>query len=198
MSRYTELEDVLEGYAIETPEGNDPAILKKWMSDYPEYAEDLLAFAGDRSRIRNLPDPVLLESEIKASMVRSREALKAVRGSYAGETTSIGSLTERAEERGLNKESFAKAVGLSLSLIMYFEKRRLVAASIPDRLIKKTAEVLRSTKEAVEEYLHRPPVAGAASYKAESRPEDAPLKDFADAVKEDRDLTEDEKRSLLE
>lgn len=198
MSRYTELEDVLEGYAIETPEGNDPAVLRKWMADYPEFADDLLAFAGDRSRVRNLPDPVLTETEIKTSMVRSREALKAVRGSYAGEATSIGSLMDRAKEHGLNKESFAKAVGLSLSLIVYFEKRRLIAASIPDRVIKKTAEVLRSTKEAVEEYLHRPPVAGTANFKAETRPKAPQQKEFAEAVKEDLDLTDEEKRSLLE
>jgi len=198
MSSYTELEDVLEGYAVETPEGNDPAILKKWMQKHPEFAEDLLAFAADRSRVDHLPDPILTEGEIKEAMNRGRIALSAFRNQSVKQPAVLRSLTERAKERGLTRESFAGAVGLSLSLIMYFEKRRLKAATIPDWIIKKTAEVLRETKEAVEEYLHRPPVAGAASYKAETRPEEVPLKEFAEAVAEDLELTEEEKRSLLE
>lgn len=198
MNKYPELEDVLEGYAVETPDGNDAAILKKWMKTHPQFAQDLLAFAAERTRVQHMPDPVLTEGEIKTAMARGRAALDAFRESPAKKKVSIHSLTDLAKEHGLNKESFAKAVGLSLSLIMYFEKRRLRAASIPDKVIERVAETLKATKEAVEEYLHREPSAGALSYKAESRPEEMPAKEFSEAVKEDRELTDEEKRSLLE
>jgi hypothetical protein len=198
MSKDLKLEDVLEGYAVDTPDGNDPATLRKWVTDHPEFADELLEFAAMRSRVMHMPDPVMSATEIEASMSRGRAALAMFRDTSKKKPVSIRSLTELASQHGLNKQGFAKAVGMSLSLIMYMEKRRLIAASVPDRIIKKTAEVLRTTKESVAEFLHGTPAAGSLSYKAESRPEEMQQKDFAEAVAEDQTLSDEQKRSLLE
>ncbi len=198
MNREALLQSVLESYAAETPEGNDMAILKRWMTSHPEFAGELMEFAADRAEMEYLPDPEISPEDSTRFREHGLKLFNELFPASKKKSVSIHSLTALAKERGLNKESFAKAVGLSLSLIMYMEKRRLKAASIPDKIIKKTAEVLRSTKESVDEYLHGQPVAGALNYKADTRPEDKPQKEFADAVREDQTLSDEEKRSLLE
>jgi hypothetical protein len=198
MNREALLQSVLESYAAETPEGNDMAILKRWMVKHPEFADELIEFAADRAEMEFLPDPEITPEESARFREHGLKLFNDLRPASKKKSVSIHSLTELASQHGLNKQAFAKAVGMSLSLIMYMEKRRLKAASIPDKIIRKTADVLKATKESVEEYLHRAPAAGALSYKAESRPEDVPQKDFAEAVAEDQELTEEQKRTLLE
>lgn len=198
MNKDVKLEDVLEGYAMDCPEGNDPQILRKWISEHPQFADDLRAFAADRSRIRHLPDPVLSDGEIAAAMRRGRAALHQVRQETAANAASINSLTKLAKDLGMKKGEFAKSVGLSLSLLMQLETRQVRPSTVPAKVVDRIARKLESAADAVRQFLELPQLAGEGNFKAESRPEGSPQEDFAEAVRKDRVLSDQEKRDLLE
>ena len=186
------LSDVLEGYAIETPEGNDQVTLQRWMERYPRFADDLMDFAAARAFIRNADDRPLVEEERYAEI-----GLNVLRKVMRGEADTIASLTASAEAKGWRKPDFAKRLGLSMSLLMYLEKRRVRFATVPRGIIAKFAELLETSEQAIAAYLSQPPLAGEASFKTKTRPEEEQQKDFAEAVREDQSLSTSEKRDLL-
>ncbi|MBS1796678.1 MAG: hypothetical protein JSS81_22800 [Acidobacteria bacterium] len=193
------LADVLEGYAMATPEGNNPAVLQKWTTAYPQFAGDLTDFAAARAVLEHSPAE-LTEAEETRYRELGLKNLRAALRNAAAESAPLASLTERAKEKGLNKAKLAAAVGVSLSLLMYLEKKRLDFASIPKMLVEKIAGVLDTAEETVSAYLAKGPdaLAEASFYKTATRPEEIKPKTFADAVREDQILSTEEKRKLLE
>jgi hypothetical protein len=82
---------------------------------------------------------------------------------------------------------------------MYLEKKRLEYSSIPQAIIKKISDVLETGEEIVSSYLAQTPdMAGEASFKTATRPEEVTLKSFAEAVREDQMLSAEEKKKLLD
>lgn len=194
MNKDLALQEILEGYAMETPGGNDPSVLRRWIEVHPEHADALMAFAADRALVESGTDD-LTEEETAAARRRGHAALESF---FSKEkSAAITSLTGMAEERGLNKQAFAQAVGMTISLIVLFEKRRVKAASVPRKVLERVASTVDTTAEAVRAYLERPQIAPSASYKAEERPEEQPQQDFAEAVRGDTGLTEEQKAELI-
>ena len=196
------LVDVLEEYAMATPEGNNRQILNSMIEKYPQFDADLIDFAAARAVIKFAP-----ETEISASEeMRYRESgvknLHQVLGAYNSAVSGqhiLSSLMDAAKEKGLNKKTFAGALGLSVSLVMYLEKRRLEFASIPESIIAKLAQVLETAEDAISSYLSHPPdLATGASFKTSTRPEELKPKSFSEAVREDQTLTPEDKRKLLD
>lgn len=187
------LTDVLEGYAAATPAGNDNRILREWIANYPAFAAELADFAAARAIVRHLPEEDLSADE----ELRLRElAARRLRGAPA--RNSIDSLTRLAEAKGLNKPKFAAALGLSTSLLMYLEKRRLEFATIPKAIIGRISGILGTGEESVAAFLARgPEPVPQASYKAALMPEEATARSFSDAVRGDQILTPEQKKELL-
>ena len=186
------LTEVLEGYAIDTPVGNDQATLRRWMERYPEFADELMDFAAARAYVRNVGDEPLADEKRFAEI--GADVLREVLGRDAA---GIKSLTAAGEAKGWKKPEFAKKLGLSISLLMYLEKRRVRFATIPKGIVAKISELLETSEQAVAAYLSQPPLAGEASFKTKTRPEEERQKDFADAVREDQSLSANEKQALL-
>ena len=187
------LTEVLEGYAIDTPEGNDQETLRRWMERHPEFAEELMDFAAARAYVRNVDEGPLPDEERYAAI--GLNVLKSVLGT---EVTALNSLTEVAEAKGWKKPEFARKLGLSMSLLMYLEKRRVTIATVPKAIVAKIAELLETSEREIGAYLLQPPsMAGEASFKSQTRPEEERQKDFADAVREDQSLSPGEKQDLL-
>jgi transcriptional regulator with XRE-family HTH domain len=192
------LTEILEGYAFETPAGNDQKILQKWMERYPFFAEDLMDFAAARAVAKFSPEPEISAEEEARYREKALRNLRAFLGKSTHQSA-LESLTDKAKEKGMNRAKFAAALGLSVSLVQYLEKRRLDFASIPKAVIKKIADALETSEELVAGYLNRPPVSAVnASFKAQERPEEMKPKSFADAVREDQTLSSEEKQKLLE
>ncbi len=192
------LDDVLEGYAVETPDGNDLEILKKWMSKYPDAADDLMEFASMRAEIKHAPEPKISDEDTSRYKAKGLEMLGQFINASKKKSDTISSLNALAEAQGMDKKAFAAVLGVSISLLTYLEKRRLQAASIPRQLVVKIAESVKTTEESVAAYLSGgPSLSTQTSFKAETRPETAEEKDFADAVNEDPGLTAEQKQALL-
>jgi transcriptional regulator with XRE-family HTH domain len=200
MTKETNLQAVLEEYALAAGDNNNLQILKQMSEKYPEYAEDLQDFAAARAVIKYAPEPELSASEEARYSEIGLQNLRTVLSELnSAPHTALESLTDAAKGKGMNRSKFAAALGLSVSLVQYLEKRRLEFSSIPTAVIAKVAEVLETGEELVANYLSQSPISAAnASYKAESRPEELAPKSFTEAVREDQQLSEVEKQKLLE
>lgn len=194
------LTDVLEEYAIAASTENDQQILKQMIADYPQFAEELKDFAAARAVVKFAPEPEISAEESARYEAIGLQSLRAVLNeNRSKQNTVLQSLTEAAKAKGMNRSKFAAAIGLSVSLVQYLEKRRLDFVSIPQTVISKVAKVLETGEELVKDYLNQPPsLATNASFKATERPEELQPKSFADAVREDQQLSPEEKRKLLD
>jgi len=195
MSSQLPLNEILEGYAMATPEGNDPGVLREWISRYPEAEGDLLAFASERAAIRSGREKFGEEDKVSARL-RGREAVDSVLSDIS-EPPAIVSLFRRAEDRGLGKQEFANTLGMTVSLVMLLEKRRVIADTVPARVVGAIASAIGSTMDEVFAYLRLPRPATSAAFKAEERPREIPRQDFREAVMTDPGLAEEQKRILL-
>ncbi len=193
------LADVLEEYALNTGAENDQSILRRLMEKYPQFAEDLMDFAAARAVVRYAPDAEISADDEAKYKEFGLNNLRRVLSRTNKKSAVMASLTDAAKAKGLNKLKFADALGVSLSLVMYLENKRLEFASIPKAIIKKIAEVLETGENAVAEFLDQMPNAAAgASYKTDTRPEEIKPKNFAEAVREDQQLSAEQKRKLLD
>ena len=196
------LDEVLEEYAAATPAGNDLKILQSAVETHPEYADELADFAAARAVVKHAPEEELSVEEeqrfAEAGLKNMRMVLSGLSESRAT-ADALNSLVDAAKAKGLNRKSFAAAIGLSTSLIMYLEKRRLDFASVPKTIVAKIARVLDIGEEFVSSYLNQPSdLTTNMSFKTNTRAEDLPQKNFSDAVREDQQLSAEEKRKLLE
>jgi transcriptional regulator with XRE-family HTH domain len=156
-------------------------------------------FAAARAVVRFSPEIELDFAEETKYREFGLKTLRAVLNEKVAPQTSLQSLTDAAKAKGMNKKGFAAALGLSVSLVQYLEKRRLAFASIPRNVIAKVAEILETSEETVSAYLNQQPdYAAQASFKTDTRAEEMPPKDFSEAVREDQTLSAEEKRKLLE
>lgn len=200
MTTETKLQEILEEYALAAGSRNDKQILQKMTQKYPEFAADLQDFAAARAVLNYAPEPDMSASDEKRFGEIGRENLRTVLSELnSAPKPALESLTDAAKAKGMNRAKFAHALGLSVSLVQYLEKRRLEFASIPKIVISKVAEVLETGEESVANYLNQSPIIAAnASFKTNTRPEEPQPKDFSDAVREDQQLSSDEKTKLLE
>lgn len=191
------LSEILEEYAAATPVGNNHQILRRMTEQYPQFAEDLRDFAAARSVLRYAPEAEFSAEEESRYQKIGLQNLRSILN--ASPQTIVESLLEAAKAKNLNRSKFAAALGLSVSLVQYLEKRRLEFASIPPKIIARIAEVLETSEELIAKYLNQPPIAATnASFKTMNRPAEVKPKSFAEAVREDQQLSPEEKRKLLE
>ncbi len=196
-SQNNDVADVLESYAIAASGRNDFNILKEWVERYPQFAEELIEFAAECTIDDRTPDqPVSAELErIDRDAARARLSVALHNRRDVQPITSLIGLAKK-ERRSM--QSFAAAAGLSVSLLMHLERRRVEFASIPGQLVRRLAELLSVGDEAVAEFLRLgPDRAPEMSYKADLMPLPVVQKSFADVVREDQMLSREQKLELL-
>jgi transcriptional regulator with XRE-family HTH domain len=198
----TTLDAVLEEYAAATPSGNDLVILRALSEKYPQFAGDLADYAAARAVLRHSPAEDLSRDEEHRYGELGLTNLQSVLGlinANSATQNALESLTETAKSKGLNRSKFAEALGLSTSLLTYLEKRRVDFSSIPKEIVATIAGILQVGEESVSAYLSGPrDLAPGASFKTGTRPQDLPAKSFSDAVREDQQLSAEQKKRLLQ
>lgn len=191
------LNDILEEYALASQQ-NDQAALRRMSEQYPEFATELQDFAAALAIAKYAPEAEPSMEEASRYRELGLQNLRAVLDENAGVQAGLQSLNEAAKAKGLNRSKFADALGLSVSLVQYLEKRRLDFATIPQNIIAKVAEVLEIGETMIANYLNQSAISPVnASFKAAERPEELKPKSFAEAVREDQTLTAEEKNKLL-
>ncbi len=189
--------DLLEEMSIRAEKIGDRAALAEMMRTYPEHAADLQDAFVEMAVLEFAPERELTAAERSRYTQHSQELLRSLLSGPAPAAESIASLNNLAKEQGLSKAELAEKLGVSISLLMYLEKRRVQFSTIPKVLIGRIAAVLKVAEEAVATYLNAPPSFAGASYKATERPEEQQAKAFAEVVSEDQMLTDEQRSQLL-
>lgn len=191
-----ELQDIFEAYSLETPDGNDFDILRKYMEKYPGYKRDLAEFAKERALLKfDLQTEISSDEKNRLAKI-SRSKFEEFWANRDQEITRIESLTKLAKTFGMKKIEFARKIGLNGTQLFNLEVRRFVFTTIPQSLISTIAETLQTTKDAVAQFLDQSPGV-AANYKSETRPDEIEQISFSQAVQEDETLSAEEKERLL-
>lgn len=191
---------ILESFAFETLDAIDSQnVLEKYLKDYPQFAGELKSFAIEKDLLKFTNLKNINEAEVGEYLQASRRTLAKFLESKNSEAAEIQSLYEVAKASGMKKVEFKKRLGISTSLLVYLEKRRLDFETIPKKLIKKVADVLERTENSVTRYLNQASdFSGQASFKTSDRPQVGKQKSFAEAIREDQELTPQQKKELLE
>ncbi|MGC2238229.1 MAG: hypothetical protein WA584_18895 [Pyrinomonadaceae bacterium] len=115
---------------------------------------------------------------------------------YAQSDETINDLRELAEKRGVTREVLLNVLGVSETLMRKLDRRNL--KGIPRFIEEKLADVLRVSTESLQAFFALPSqLPKAARYKSKNAPHTLPKQPFAEAVKQDMELTAEQKRELL-
>lgn len=175
-------EDVLNAFAMDyEPESN---LLARYLSDYPQFATDLVDLSRELSR--EISDEPLSADELAyldGKMGRLRETV-----------TSLSTL------QAVPAKVFtaaADALGLPLQVGLAFRERRIDVATLPGRLLERLAQALQAPLATVQSFLAMPPqVSTLRASKSNEKPGPA-LKVSLDKVLRDAGVDEERITALL-
>lgn len=197
-----QLDRVLNAYALSV-ESPSHASLVEWIRRYPEYERELTELAVDLSRMEHQPsasrspgvddDTLVLRG---MSIFRNIVHRKATERSAA---THLNGIVATAQGRGLTLDVVAERLKLSAALVRMLDLRRIAYTRIPGQLKESMAQLVGCTRVAVDEYLQRAPsFAPAAQHHADQPPSVGVQEDFFDAVREEDNMDEEQRRHWLD
>lgn len=192
------LEDVLDAYVAESGTPSYET-LAAWTRRYPRYERELADFTAAWSLMRWLPPSTTAAEADEAALVqRGMRTVRALLHERVDRQAAIASLLEAGKERGLATGALAERAGLSVPLVLKLDRRLIRAATIPARVIEGLAAALGRDAAGVAAYLQGAPrLAAGASYHAGATPALGGQEDFADAVRGDLTLSEEQRARLL-
>lgn len=187
--------EILEGYAAATPEGNDHELLRQWIERHPDYAQDLIEFAVSRDLVNEFEDASFTDDTEKMRYVaRAREIF---RNYMATQSAPLVGIIVRAEELQLKKKDLMERLGISPELLAYLDQRAIEYASIPKTFVQRLAHTLDSSVESVAAFLRQDINPAQAFHKSSGRPEELVKQDFTTVVRNDINLSDEQKDSLI-
>jgi hypothetical protein len=191
------LEDVLDAYVAESGAPSYET-LTAWTRRYPRYERELADFTAAWSLMRWLPPSTTAEVDEAALVQRGMSTVRAMLRERADRQTAIVSLLEAGKERGLATGALAARAGLSVPLVLKLDRRLIRVATVPARVIEGLAAAIGRDAASVAAYLQGAPrLAAGASYHAGATPTLAGQEDFADAVRGDLTLSDEQRARLL-
>lgn len=191
-------DDVVRAVLMSEDDLNSDA-LDRWIEKYPQFRGEIVEAAAFSAQFdlfdAENPSPV-------SSQARDKDwlAVKNVLAEFRTVKTppeSLSDLRQAAAKIGLKRESLLNATGISETLMRKIERRNLT--EIPRRLQEILAEALRVSIESLQAFFDLPSaLPKGANYKSKTAPKAQPKQTFAEAVKTDPELSDDEKARLLD
>ena len=164
-----------------------------WQEKYPEFRREIIeAYTDWRDLEFFAPDDEEIDEDISADDHQFIGNLLAKARPQA-----ITDLRETLKKKGIERETFRQKLGFSETLLRKLERR--IFSDFPVVLEKKVVEILDVLTENWRGFLALPvALPENARYKSKNAPKTQPKQSFAEAVKSDPELTEAEKRKLLD
>lgn len=181
-------------------EGNlNSGAIARWIEKYPQHQQEIVEAAAFSSQFdlfqAEAPSPISSEATEKDWL-----AVKSVLDTFqpaVSPAESLSDLREAAAKIGLEREELLKAVGVSETLMRKINRR--ILTEIPGAIQEKLAETLRVSLESLQAFFNLPSVLPQkANYKSKTAPQTQPKQTFAEAIKNDPELSDDEKARLLD
>lgn len=171
--------------------------VRTWQKRYPQFAEEIASAVADWREFEFCvsEDEETSQSQELSTVAETamEKALEQFRGKPA---EVIKSLRETAENQGVSRESLLKTLGVSETLMRKIERRNL--KEIPLFIEERLADILSIPVKSLQAFFDLPSILSpAVRYKSKNAPQTQPKQAFAEAVKNDPELTDEEKRELL-
>lgn len=195
-----ELDEILLEF-VATDDLPDWTAVQEWMQRYPKYAHEIAEFAAAWILSETMPanaETAAMSQEhwLDASRRGFERAVAESRAEYAPAT--LTSLVKAAQNAGKDLAALAGELQISEPLLLKLERRLLTASTIPTRFIGELARALHTSTESVSAYLTQPArLATGAQYRAEKAPRVQAQESFAQAIQNDRSMSQAERERLL-
>jgi len=188
-----DLDDVFDDLASPSAPP-DPATLRAWTKEYPQFAREIVAFATDwvamdASRVGGSATAEDVDLVVNRTMSRVQTMLDA-----AERPEPLTDLAADIRASGHDFDSFQRFLGIDRSILDSLIARLAKPATIPALLVRSAAEALNRPLDRLREYF-RLPAQLAGAHKSRTRPAPAQI-DFAVLVRHSK-LTDPEKDRWL-
>ncbi len=173
-----------------------PRSLTDWLRDYPDSSADLMQWASDAPLRENGDSFRYADAESASRLERvGLNLIAEIRAGYAAATPApLTSLFAAAKECGLSPKQLAAALGVGMPIVAKLQSRLIQAASIPQNFLQALADTLNVQVQQMRDYLAQPPtLAQSASYRSQAIPQAGKQEDFALAIQNCTDMTEEQK-----
>ena len=171
-------------------------VVRRWQERYPQFAGEIARAVADWREFKFFTFENEGEELPELSATAKSALGKALTRFNRGEPAeTIADLRETAAEKGVARESLPQMLGVSETLMRKIERRNL--KEIPPWVEKKLAEIFRVSIESWRAFFALPSALPNAKFKSKNAPQTQPKQSFAEAVRNDPELTDDEKRALL-
>ncbi len=165
--RRYEIDRITAEYADEWRAGRSPRV-EDYVGRYPNYATEISEFALYFHSIAfDLPEPdAVPAAQLSPAATNALAQIGLARAAAPAAPTPIEGLVKQGAAVGFTPRKLAEAVRLSTDLLGKLEARAIDVATIPPTLVRRLAETLNVTTEAVAAYLGAagPAQAGAFFY----------------------------------
>jgi len=181
-------EEILLAFSIEPT--HDRKTLEKYLTEYPEHAQALIACSielmVDATRIDEVVG--MSEQAVDRAWQRFQSVINETRGSSVANP--FATLNPTA------LRSLAKKLDITNLLLIRLRDRAIDAATIPRRFVQRLATELETTTDAVTDYLRNPPaMVSGHSFRSAVKPAVTEQISFEKAV-ETSQLTHDQQQAL--
>jgi transcriptional regulator with XRE-family HTH domain len=176
-----------------------PKPLADWIAAYPDHAAELVRWAVEAPVIDCVEQTPADPAADARVLAIGRQVIAEMRAQQrAAAPARLESLLQAAKQHGLTLKTLAERIGVGPSTVAKLQQRHFRPASLPAELIRRVADALQVTADQVRDYLRQPPTLSAsASYKSADVPRTTTQEDFAQAIHNCLDMTEEQKSFWL-
>lgn len=194
------LGEVLDAYKSASQIPNRD-ILIEYIHRYPQFEQELIDYTMTWMDTNNLLSPADMEQEdttfVKLGMAASQKAFHQ-QVEIKRTNSSLRSILEEANLRGMSPNQFAIVLNISIILIRKIDLRAIRYNTIPLEIIQSFAENLERNVREIARYLTLPPMQPTtARYKSSKAPKLDEQRSFFDEVREDHLLSEEQRQYWL-
>lgn len=187
-----------EDAAAAAPAGTD---LAAFVEAHPDQRGEIIDYAAYKFVFEHgaVYNPDCLTPESEERLLTRAQAMREIRRAASRVMApAMTNLVDAAKQRELSVPVLAARLRLSPLEVTKLNQRLFVPESLPAALVRRLAEAIGQTREAVTVYLRLPPtLAAQASYKAEAAPRIVDQADFVEAVESSRALSPDDRAYWL-
>lgn len=185
-------ETILYGFSVEP--SHDQETLQRYLSKHPELTEELIDLAFEL-RLANAQAPMQTEPVVDTGL---QDAWESFIGSNAAPASPAKAGSLLSKFRGTAFVELAERLKMRRAILIAFRDRVIEPSTIPESILRRVAEALESTVQAVRDYLSHPPlVIQTAQFKSDKKPASQGRISFRELV-ERTEMSDEERKALLQ
>lgn len=204
-----EIDNLINEFFASLEFGDENEVLKEYITRYPEHAQVFFEAASYEKMVKEMPKQEYSKEQAETLNLRAQSVVQNLLYKFRQDNFAAQAVTEKVDEiaplvdlkgeikrKGFTVKSFARAAGLSETIIDAFHTREVLFASIKRKAIENVAATLGYPFEIVKNYFLLGAIPEPSHLKADEPPSFSQM-DFSELVATDPDMTNDEKKYWL-